>query len=185
MQQEKAATPNDASFHNSRSGAASRSEPDSRPPTTSASALTSAGFRIGTWADDILGKPAFTAAAAESTLDLVVASVAELGFRERRHDSPTSTSRAKSFGLELCPAEVGPQLRLQYADQPYGEWLRIAMEPISDSDGNPFIFDVGRDGRGRRLDDGSPASPSASGAATTGSCSSAAISNLGLWPSGL
>ena len=116
-------------------------------------ALTSAGYRIGTWANDILGKPAFTAAAAESPLDLVVASVAELGFRNGATTADIY-ARAKSFGLELCPAEVGPQLRLQYADQPYGEWLFIAMEPISDSVGYPFIFDVERDGYGRWLHGG-------------------------------
>ena len=152
MQQEKAATPNDARsqfpvWRSIKIGTGLKTADDIRQ------ALTSAGFRIGTWADDILGKPAFTAAAAESTLDLVVASVAELGFRNGATTADIY-ARAKSFGLELCPAEVGPQLRLQYADQPYGEWLRIAMEPISDSDGNPFIFDVGRDGRGRWLDDG-------------------------------
>jgi len=36
-----------------------------------------------------------------------------------------------SKGYKLCPAEVGPQLRLQYDDQTYNDWLRILMEPIS------------------------------------------------------
>jgi hypothetical protein len=83
-------------------------------------------------------------------LDLVVVSVAELGFP----DGATLKdiyAKAKTFDLELCPCEVGPQLRLQYMDQPNGEWLLVAMEPITDSDGDPRVFDVGRGGRGRWL----------------------------------
>src|SRR4030042_3239242 len=92
------------------------------------------GCRIGDWANDILGRPAFTVATEETELDLVVVSVAELGFkkgatREQIH------ARAKELGLDLCPAEVGPQLRLQSKDQSNGEWLVVAMEPIHDSAG--------------------------------------------------
>jgi len=50
------------------------------------------------------------------------------------------------MGGEILPAEVGPQLRSQYADQPNGEWLLIAMEPIKNSDGDLSVFRVDRDG---------------------------------------
>ena len=52
--------------------------------------------------------------------------------------------KAKEFGLELCPAELGVQLRLQYNDQPNNEWLRVAMEPIVDSGGGLHVFHLGR-----------------------------------------
>ncbi len=108
------------------------------------------GRRIGDWANDILGKPAFTISDEEFEVDLVIKSVAELGF-------PNGATRAQiydraiSLGLELCPAEVGPQLRLQYLDQPKDEWLRIAMEPIADSVGDLYVFNVGHAGDDRWL----------------------------------
>ena len=100
-------------------------------------------MRIGDWANDILGKPAFTVAAEETELDLVVVSVAELGFKNGATREQIY-ARAKELDLDLCPAEVGPQLRLQDKDQPNGEWLVIAMEPITDSDGYLLLFDVER-----------------------------------------
>lgn len=116
-------------------------------------ALKRGGNKIGDWANDILGKPAFTAVSQETEVDLVKVTVAELGFK----DSATYRQiceRAMGFGLELCPAEVGPQLRLQYQDQPFGEWLVIAMEPIADSDGDLFVFYVEHDDDGRWLSGG-------------------------------
>lgn len=107
-------------------------------------AIASAGGHISDWANDILGRPAFTVATEETEVELVVASVAELGFEAGAKYSAIC-ERAKQLGLELAPAEVGPQLRLQYADQPNGEWLRIAMEPITGSGGGLDVFYVEHD----------------------------------------
>lgn len=104
-------------------------------------AITKAGCKIGDWANDMLGKEAFTIAPTEQEIDLVVVTVGELGFKNGAKYSDIC-QRAQELGLELCPNEVGPQLRLQYKDQPKGEWLRIAMEPITDSGGDRFIFRV-------------------------------------------
>lgn len=120
-------------------------------------ALKAEGCRIGAWGDDILGKPAFTASDVEMTLDLVNVSVADLGFKKgaTRKDI---YERALSLGLELCPAEVGPQLCLQYQDQPRGEWLLIVMEPIRDSSADLNVFSVEHNDDGRWLygDNGYP-----------------------------
>ena len=110
-------------------------------------AMKKANFTIGDWANDILSKSAFTVASAEEEIQLVNMSVAELGFKDGATYG-NICSKAKELGLELCPNEVGPQLRLQYKDQPKGEYLRIAMEPITDSDGNLGIFSVEHDGGG-------------------------------------
>lgn len=116
-------------------------------------ALKKSKMRIGDWGNDILGQSAFTASDTEKDIDLVNISVAELGFKggATRKDI---YDRALELGLRLCPAEVGPQLRLQYADQPKGEWLRVAMEPISDSDGGLVVFVVEHVGGELWLDGG-------------------------------
>jgi hypothetical protein len=110
-------------------------------------ALKANGYHIGDYADQILNK--VKVSETEIQVDLVVKTVAELGFKDgARRDA--IYARAIEFGLELCLAEVGLALRLQYPDQPYREWLRIAMEPVTDSDGYLLVFGVdhGFDGRG-------------------------------------
>lgn len=104
-------------------------------------ALKQNGIKIGDWASDILGKPAFKVSDTEQEVKLVIKSVAELGFAQGATYTDIK-AKAKEIGLDLCPAEVGPQLRLQYLDQPKGEWLIIAMEPIAASDGNLRLFNV-------------------------------------------
>ncbi len=54
---------------------------------------------------------------------------------------------AMSHGLELCSAEVGPQLRLQYVDQPKDEVLFVGMEEVENPIGVKNIFCVRGDGR--------------------------------------
>lgn len=82
-------------------------------------------------------------------VDLVILTPADLGFTE----APTTTElfkKAVEQGYELCPPDVGPVLRVNYDDQPTGEWLFIAMESITDSDGGPRVFRVRRDRGGGR-----------------------------------
>ncbi len=114
-------------------------------------ALKDNGFNVSDWANDILGEPAFTVATEEIEVDLVKITVAEIGFKKgARRDQ--IYGRAKEIGLELCPSEVGPQLRLQYQDQPNGEWALIGMEPIADSGGRLCVFGVKRYGSSLWLD---------------------------------
>jgi hypothetical protein len=75
-------------------------------------------------------------------LDVVILSVSDLGF-PRGATTEQIYERAKKLGLELCPAWVGPELRISYKDQPQGDWFRIGMEQISGAHGYPNVFDVG------------------------------------------
>lgn len=114
-------------------------------------ALEATGYRVSDWADDILGRIVFSSK--EKEINLVVRSVAELGFR------PSATlaqiyEAARKLGLSPCPAEVGPALREVYRDQPMNEVLVIAMEPVSGSDGVLGMFRVARAGGDFWLDRG-------------------------------
>lgn len=109
------------------------------------------------YASDILESPDFKVAGERGNYDLVEVSVRSLGFdKNTRYD--VICARALELGLELCPAEVGPQLRLQYKDQPLGEYLIVAMNAINDSGGSPRVFNVHRSADGLWLDsnDGRP-----------------------------
>ena len=110
-------------------------------------ALKQRGDNINKWANSILDKSVFTTIAQETEVDLVFISVGELGYNSAKRSE--IYKRAFERGLELCPNEVGPQLRLQYEDQLKGEWLLIGMEPITDSDGDLEAFSVECDCDGR------------------------------------
>ena len=124
-------------------------------------ALDLARIRIGDSADEILGRPAFPYATMKTDVELVLLSTAELGV-ESDETSPSDVyKRARQAGLELCPAEVGPHLRLDYRNQPLGEALDIAMEPLATYSGDPTILTLvnwgtglallGRDGRSESM----------------------------------
>jgi hypothetical protein len=121
-------------------------------------ALDAARMRVGESADEILGRPAFPYGKTKSELDLVVLTAADLGFPAGSTPVGEIYRRAMQLGLELCPAEVGPQLRLQYANQPLGEFLHIAMQPIASWRGDLVDLTVANGGAGLLLlgGDGSP-----------------------------
>jgi hypothetical protein len=118
---------------------------------------------IGDDADEILGRPAFPFIKSSVELDLVVLSAFELGFGDpaTRNDIEFGAAveaslhdiyvRAIALGFELCPAEVGPALRLDYLDQPLGEFLHIAMKPVARFTGELVNFVVGGGGLGLLL----------------------------------
>lgn len=112
-------------------------------------ALADAGFEFDLWGDDVLDQ--IDVSPEERDVNLVVLSVAELGFTNRT-ECGEIFSRAMEFGLALCPAEVGPALRLEYFDQPCcrapSEHIQVAMQPVSGPDGDYVIFCLGRERTG-------------------------------------
>jgi hypothetical protein len=113
-------------------------------------ALDAARIKIGDAADEILGRPAFPYVRSKMDVELTLVSAAELGV-EAEASLADVYNRAKQFGLALCPPEVGPQLRLDYRDQPRGESLKIAMEPVATYSGEPTILSLVNFGSGLAL----------------------------------
>lgn len=112
-------------------------------------ALNTAGFGVGDLAREALNRLVLTARPS-TRLDLVVVSGFEIGLTAANASLAEICSRAAALGLMLCPAEVAPQLRLQYPDQPAGEFLRVAMAPVATSRGD-VGFVVGNGGLGLLL----------------------------------
>ncbi len=113
-------------------------------------ALEDNGFTITNQVKNIIEKKAFAVVTEATEIDLVKVTTAELnptdsGFSERAMYYETC-DRARIFGLEQCPFEIGLQLRLQHKDQSYGESVFVAMKPFIDSNGIPSIFCVERGG---------------------------------------
>ena len=112
--------------------------------------LETGGFQIYDYTKDMLNKT--ETLKQKEKVDLVSFSVGQLGFPNGA-TLQQIYDKAKELDLELCPPQVGPELRLNYKDQPNGEWLRIAMEAISDRDGFPRIFIMGSGDGALWLDD--------------------------------
>jgi hypothetical protein len=93
-------------------------------------------------ANEIIGRPAFALSRTKSELDLVILSAFDLGFGKEGASIKDIFARAELLGFALCPPEVGPQLRLQYLDQPPGELLHIAMQPIATYSGEHVLLDI-------------------------------------------
>lgn len=114
-------------------------------------------YQIYSYAKSMMKNPDFIKSVKErlkkpENITLVKLKIRDLGFTK----NPTTDelyARAGELGLDLCPAETGPHLRLKYEEvfkreQPMNEYLRVAMKQIADSDGDPYVFYVHRDDGG-------------------------------------
>jgi hypothetical protein len=96
--------------------------------------LWDANIIIDSWAIDILISNKFTTIKTPEKIDLIKLQVSDLGFTtEYLTTTEELYQRANEFGLEPCPAEVGPHYRLKYTDQPLKEYLYICIKKIDKS----------------------------------------------------
>ncbi|MFA6973914.1 MAG: hypothetical protein WC238_04235 [Parcubacteria group bacterium] len=103
-------------------------------------ALQTKNMYLSDWGKDILYKTEFSQE--KQDYELVRFTVSQLGFANGA-TTDEIYKKAEDLGLELCPAEVGPHLRLQY---PGKEWMLIAMKQITDRNGYPAVFNLRTDG---------------------------------------
>ena len=106
--------------------------------------LQSANIQTSSYADDLLNSPEFEPLTEVEDSVLVRLTVSDLGFPQGT-TTEDIYQRAQELGLELCPPETGPELRLKAdTEQRFGEYMNIAMKPITDSRGYPCVFDLHR-----------------------------------------
>ncbi len=115
-------------------------------------ALQSNAIAMNESAERLFASEQFTTAATRYAVTTVELTVRDLGF-PRGATIAEIYARAGALGLGLCPLELGPHLRLQYRDQPEGDWgqpvrrhqapcgsITIASEQLTDDDAFPKGF---------------------------------------------
>jgi len=109
-------------------------DPTIQTPTQAEAKLKEKAIYLSDYGKDLLYKTEFSAS--KESYQLVRFTVGELGFPNGATTDEVY-AKAKTLGLDLCPAEVGPQLRLSYSG---GEWMFIAMKQILVRGGRPHVF---------------------------------------------
>lgn len=83
-------------------------------------------------AEQLFVSELFTTLATHTPLQTVELTVRELGFPAGA-TMATIAAAASALGLDLCPLELGPHLRLHYLDQPEGYWGQPVLEQCAPS----------------------------------------------------
>ena len=115
------------------------------------SALKADDCEASTWAQDIMGKPAWKPGK-KQTVKFARVKVSDLGFTDPKK-LPTTREvwkRVQELGHNLCEPGDGPAIRLALKEQPRGDYFWTAMEQITDSGGYPSVFYVSCGGGGTR-----------------------------------
>jgi hypothetical protein len=94
-------------------------------------ALSEDGFAVDDRAKLVLQSPDFVCAPEPTLVDLIVAPGTEFFFERIAYRNELQERAQEEFGLLLCPAEVGPVLRLSLFEQKANEILYVEMDPIT------------------------------------------------------
>lgn len=82
---------------------------------------------LNEYAERLLSNDKFTTSKTKYTLKTVELSIRNLGFPEGA-TMPQIFKRASELGLDLCPLEVGPHLRLDYLNQSEGNTGNLSQQ---------------------------------------------------------
>ncbi|MFC1787817.1 hypothetical protein ACFLZY_01200 [Patescibacteria group bacterium] len=105
--------------------------------------LKAKGVNVSDFAKAMMEHADFVASPEAQNMDFIRLSVADLNIQ----GTPTTDAvyaRAQELGLELVPPDAGPAYRLATLDQTMEDWVYMGMEQITDPDGGPSVFNVGR-----------------------------------------
>jgi hypothetical protein len=118
-------------------------------------ALDDAHIHIGESAEEALHAAAFMVSQDSSTVQLVVLKAEDLGFDSDMVRLGDIYVKARQLGFALCRPEIAVYLRLAYRDQPLGDFLRVAMEPLMTYRGDAIDLTLANTGTGLLLLGGS------------------------------
>ena len=111
------------------------------------SEMEAAGINISDYVKSMLKNREFVPGKNPKEATFIRLTVADLGFKSNATTNQIY-KRAQILGLKLCPPDTSLNYRLKYRNQPLNEWIYIGMKQIFDSDGNPLVFELKRDGKG-------------------------------------
>jgi len=106
--------------------------------------LKQKGINVSDYARDLMKSKDFVTLKRPEQIKIARSTVGGLGFTE----PPTTDQLLQRIGrdpeLEYLPPEAAVTLRLEYGDQPLGEYLYAGMKPLTASDGRPSVFKLTR-----------------------------------------
>ncbi len=105
------------------------------------------GVSLNDYARTLFADSAFTTSSEVRCVRVVQVSLAEIGLPDGGRFDEILIEAAR-LGLEPCPLEVGPHLRLAFLDQPMGPYLTVASRELRPGPETPNGFYL------RRLEDG-------------------------------
>lgn len=119
-----------------------------KSPSEYRKAIEASGMRLGPGVKELFEHHGFTCADEVGRVDLVLLTAAQLGFtksnKEVGYDNAPQLvqiyRKARDLGLALCPAEVGPALRLVFRHQQPFTSINIAMNPFTNAGKSPASF---------------------------------------------